>query len=297
MNKHNLRLFIAVLHLVLVCCYSITADAQKEDGNADSGNLKYVDPRIGNVGQLLEPTRPTVQLPHQLIRMYPQRNDYIDDQISSFPLTIVSHRLGQVFALKPSVKPLSIAAWDQKLTFDHDLEVTRPWYYSTYLVDDDMNVEFTPGKKTGIFRFAFPHNSANKSLLFNLYNDGVGSWHFTDNEMRGMETYHNDVKVYMYGVFSVAGKTGTVKAGKLDTNDSASGINVKAWISFPENSPDTIEFRYAISYISVEQAKENFDNEIKDKSFVSVKNNAEATWAKVINQITVIGGTEAQKRS
>ncbi len=299
MNKHYLRLLIAVsLHLVLICCFSLTASAQNEDENAGSGNLKYIDPRIGNVGQLLEPTRPTAQLPHQVIRMYPQRNDYIDDQISSFPLTIVSHRLGQVFALKPSVKPISLAAWDQKLTFDHDLEVTRPWYYSTYLVDDDMNVEFTPGKKAGIFRFAFPHNSANKSLLFSLYNDGAGSWHFNGgNEMQGMETYHDDIKVYMYGVFSIAGKTGTVKADKLNTDDAANGNDVKAWISFPQNSPDTVEFRYAVSYISAEQAKENFDNEIKDKSFTAVKTNAEETWAKVVDQIKVTGGTEAQKRS
>ena len=51
--------------------------------------VDYVDPRVGNVGQLLEPTRPTVQLPNQLIRFTPQRKDYMDDQISDFPLTIV----------------------------------------------------------------------------------------------------------------------------------------------------------------------------------------------------------------
>src|ERR1700710_2819475 len=127
MIKSLLRLLTAISMPVVFCFYTAPVTAQNRDDNAGSGNLKYVDPRIGNVGQLLEPTRPTVQLPHQVIRMYPQRNDYIDDQISSFPLTIVSHRLGQVFALKPSVKSLSLTAWDQKLTFDHDLEVTRPW--------------------------------------------------------------------------------------------------------------------------------------------------------------------------
>ncbi|HEY4206513.1 MAG TPA: hypothetical protein VGM31_06870 [Puia sp.] len=36
-------------------------------------NASYIDPRIGNVGQLLEPTRPLVHLPNQVIRFAPQR--------------------------------------------------------------------------------------------------------------------------------------------------------------------------------------------------------------------------------
>jgi len=108
--------------------------------NSGKGNLKYIDPRIGNVGALLQPTRPTVQLPNQMIRMYPERTDYIDDQISSFPLNIVSHRLGEVFALKPWDKAVSLNSWKQKQTYDNDLEVTRPWYYQTYLIDDDITV-------------------------------------------------------------------------------------------------------------------------------------------------------------
>ncbi|HEY0177184.1 MAG TPA: hypothetical protein VGC08_12450, partial [Pedobacter sp.] len=119
---------------------------QELQDNSGKGNLKYVDPRIGNVGQLLQPTRPTVQLPNQMMRMFPERNDYIDDQISSFPLLVVSHRLGEAFSMKPSVNNVTLNSWNRKMTWDHDLEVTRPWYYSTYLVDDEITVEFTPGK-------------------------------------------------------------------------------------------------------------------------------------------------------
>ncbi len=32
------------------------------------------------------------------------------------------------------------------MTWDHDLEVNQPWYYATYLIDDEITVEFTPGK-------------------------------------------------------------------------------------------------------------------------------------------------------
>src|SRR5882757_6301028 len=64
--------------------------------------LEYVDPTMGGQGFLLEPMRPTVSLPNSMVRVYPVRRDQLDDQIHSFPLTIVSHRLGELFWLMPS---------------------------------------------------------------------------------------------------------------------------------------------------------------------------------------------------
>jgi len=266
--------------------------------NEGTGGLKYIDPRIGNVGQLLQPTRPTVQVPNQMIRMYPERSDYIDDQISSFPLTIVSHRLGEVFALKPWNKTVTINSWKQKQTYDNDLEITRPWYYSTYLIDDEITVEFTAAKKTGIYRFTYPTNKLDKSLLFNLYNTGAGSWKFiNDNSIEGIETYHGDIKVYMYGEFSSKGQVGTIKNAQLSSADEVHGKGVRSWISFDKTAPKTIEFRYAISYISPEQARINFKQEIEGKSFSEIQTNGEKAWEKAINNIKVEGGTEAQRRS
>lgn len=301
MIKYFTRFSVLVFLCASTTCLCITVAASAQDiqeENAGHGNLKYIDPRIGNVAQLLQPTRPTVQLPNQLIRMYPERGDYIDDQISSFPLTIVSHRLGEVFSVKPSVNPVTANSWDQKMTWDHDLEVTRPWYYSTYLIDDDMTVEFTPGKKAAIFRFEFPHNASFKSILFGLFNDGLGSWKFTGGkEITAMETYHDDIKVYMYGVFNIAGKAGTVKSNQLADAENVTGKDTRSWISFPKGSADTIEFRYAVSYVSPEQAHKNFDEELSGKQFTDIKDAGEKIWGKAVGKINVEGGTEAQKRS
>ncbi|HVU55316.1 MAG TPA: GH92 family glycosyl hydrolase [Puia sp.] len=245
-------------------------------------NASYVDPTIGNVGQLLEPTRPTAQLPNQLIRMTPQRKDYMDDQISSFPLTIVSHRLGQVFALKPSAHGTGERAWDARLTYDHDLEVNRPWYYSTWLIDDNTGVEFTPGRRTGLFRIQFPAG-ADAALLFSPYNEGDPGWSFPSaREITGVETYHGDIKVYLYGVFNVTGTS--VVQGR------------RASVSFPSPAR-TVEFRYAISYVSLEQARRTFDEEIKGRSFEQVSVAGEKQWTGLLSKINVTGGTEAQKRA
>lgn len=273
---------------ILNNCYAQTAGS----------NLKYIDPRIGNVGQLLEPTRPTANLPNQMIRVYPNRADYMDDQISSFPLTMVSHRLGEVFAIKPGSKPVNAESWGQKMPYDHDLEVTRPWYYSTYLIDKGITVEFTPGKKTGIYEFSFPAKSADKTILFNTYNDGPAQWAFTGgSELTGMETYHGDIKVYVYGKFNAKGSAGILKDGAISDETSVAGKDARAFITFAGGAADKIEFRYAISYISPEQAKRNFADELNGVDFTAMMQAAKNAWAKVTDQIQVEGGTEAQRRS
>jgi predicted alpha-1,2-mannosidase len=288
--------FKIVLMIVLFnFCRNAEAISQ---GNSGVGNLQYVDPLIGNVGQLLQPTRPTVQQPNQMMRMAPRRADYIDDQIASFPLIILSHRLGEAFSIKPSIQAVTMNSWLQKMTYDHDLEVTRPWYYSTYLIDNDITVEYTPGKKVGVYRFEFPHGAAHKSLLLDVYNKNNSEWKFISaNEITGVETYHEDIKVYLYGKFNACGKRGTVKDNKLSDKADVEGRLVKAFISFSPDTPDTIEFKYAISYISPLQAQKNFENELKGTSFESLKAAAQHSWQEVMGQVKVTGGTKAQKRS
>jgi len=282
--------------VLTVLCSTVIIDACYAQNKPD--NLKYIDPRIGNVGQLLEPTRPTMHLPNQMIRVYPNRADYIDDQISSFPLNMVSHRLGEVFAIKPDDKALTASSWEQKMPYDHDLEVTRPWYYSTYLIDKDITVEFTPGKKVGIYRFSFPAKTAAKSILFNVYNNGPAKWSFAGgNEITGLETYHDDVKVYVYGQFNAKGTAGVVKDGALTGNTSAEGKGAKSFITFTNAAPDNIEFKYAISYVSADQAKQNFKDEFTGVDFAALMQTGKSAWAKVVNQVQVEGGTEAQRRS
>ncbi|HEY4206129.1 MAG TPA: glycoside hydrolase domain-containing protein, partial [Puia sp.] len=247
-----------------------------------ASNVRYIDPTIGNVGRLLEPTRPTVQLPNQLIRFTPQRKDYMDDQISDFPLTIVSHRLGQVFALKPSIHGTDDDAFDASFTYDHDLEVNRPWYYATWLIDDNIGVEFTAGRRTGLFRIQFP-SGEDKALLFAPYNDGDPGWQFPSaREITGVETYHGDIKVYLYGEFNTP--------GTAVTQGRRTGVRFAANVR-------TVEFRYAISYISAGQAKKTFDEEIKGRSFEQLSAAGQMEWTSVMSKINVTGGTTSQKRA
>ena len=123
-----------ILLLLLAICFSC---GKKQQETPETDFTQYVDPTIGNVGHILQPTRPTVQLPNQMTRMTPDRADFLDDQISSFPLNVISHRVAQAFFIKPIIGQVSEGSWKKGLTWDHDLEVNRPWYYKTELIDDE----------------------------------------------------------------------------------------------------------------------------------------------------------------
>ena len=247
-------------------------------------NVKYVDPQIGGVAPFLQPTRTRIHLPNSMVRMYPERDDYRDDQITSFPLTTRKHRSDLLFNIMPVSGDLPeneapISAWDQ------ELEIAHPYYFSTWLEDYDITVEFTPAAQAGFFRFNYQNDETRKLYLRNLSGD---NWLLnSDGSLTGSEIFEG-MKAYVYA--------------KIDSlNITSKGIikrdTINSWISWENNKPKKIQFKYGLSFISVDQAKKNLEREIPDFDFDKLKNKAYQAWSKVMNQIEVEGGTEAYKRT
>lgn len=255
-------------------------------------NLQYVRTEIGGVGHLLVPTRPTIQQPYQMMRMTPTRRDYLDDQISAYPLLVVSHRLGEVFSMLPSVdEEISENSWNTQLAYDQDGETRTPWFYSNYFPEIGLYLSFTPGKKTGYYKFAFNAGSA-RNILLGRYNDKEADWTIeADNSLAGMQYFNAEdglqpVKVFLYGKFNQS-----FIQKKMDEVGRLALV-------FPKNITDTIEFRYAVSFISGVQAKKNFENELnRSISYSSFADHAKQSWINVMSQIQLEGGSEDQKRS
>src|SRR5271157_2386169 len=134
--------------LVGLLCIGFSAFAQVQ-----KSNLSFVDPTIGGVGVILEPTRPTVHLPNSMLRTFPMRKDQLDDQISYFPLTVTSHRLSSVFALMPVSGGADEILWNRRLVYDQ--EKTTPYYYSASFMETGDAVEFAPNARSACFRFTF----------------------------------------------------------------------------------------------------------------------------------------------
>lgn len=235
-----------------------------------AAQVEYVDPTIGNVSILLVPTRPAVFLPNSMVRVYPMRADATDDRIDSFPLTIISHRMDELFSIIPGDG--APAAYDQ--------EVTTPYYYSTRFDDSLIRTEFTVTERCGYFRFTFPDDRV--SLV--MANRMPGILTMKDAVSLSGEERFNGMKVFVFGEFS---EPVTVKLEDL-------GDRNRVIASRPGTR--VLEFRYGISFISVEQAKRNLNREIPSWDFDSIKASAKDRWNLALGRIVVEGGTEAQRR-
>jgi len=231
--------------------------------------VEYVDPTIGNVGILLVPTRPSVYLPSSMVRVYPMREDALDDRIQSFPLTISSHRQPELFSIMAGDG--SAAAYDQ--------EITTPYYYSVRFDTSLLRTEFTPTERCGYFRFTFPVGNA--SVL--LANRQAGNLHAVKQSAVTGEESVDGLTAYVYGEFSAPVKIEAGTAGK------GSRLTVTAQAS-------TLEFRYGVSFISAEQAEKNLRREIPGWGFDHIKDAAKARWNGTLGRIAVEGGTEAQRK-
>ena len=250
---------VAIAFLFLIGMFALQTDAQVE----------YVDPTIGNVGILLVPTRPAVYLPNSMVRVYPMRDDAMDDRIESFPLTISSHRQPELFSIMPG----------DGSSVSYDQEITTPYYYSVRFDDSLLRTEFTPTERCGYFRFTFPKGHASIVLANRqdgaLHTQGKGA-------ITGQESVEG-LTAYIYGEFSAPIQFTAENTGKKSRLAATSEANA-------------VEFRYGVSFISVEQAEENLRHEIPDWDFDHVKDAAKSRWNETLGRIAIEGGTEAQRK-
>ena len=233
--------------------------------------VDYVDPTIGNVGILLQPTRPTVSLPNSMVRMYPVRADAFADQIESFPLTISSHRMEELFSILPG-EATSPAAYDQ--------EKTTPYYYSTRFDESLIQTEFSPAERCGYFRFSFPRGR----VSIHVANRQPGKLEPQGDKAVSGEEEFRGMKAYVYGEFSEPVVFDVHREGDRST------------ILVSRRTGQSIDFRYGISFISVEQAQKNLQREIPGWGLETVKEAAKAKWDDTLGRIAVEGGTEVQRR-
>lgn len=264
----------------LLGCIAICT-MQQAGAQVVKSNVSYVDPTIGGVGIILEPTRPAVHLPNSMLRVFPYRKDQTDDRISYYPLTISSHRQDNLFGMMPVSGDVDTQNWMAPAVYDR--EVTTPYYYSAYLEDTDQ-VEFTPAAHSGYFKFHFNGNVPH-GIRINVLNGNGDLVVSGKRVISGTEKFQG-MEAFFYG---------ELNTDITNTSYRDQSRKTQLLVNTGEKT-QVVEFRYGISFISVEQAKENLQKEIPAFDFAAIKQKAYSIWDKTLGQIEVKGGTPAQKR-
>ena len=284
---HQTRSLLAglLLSLVLVGCSSAGLGRSKSLDPID-----YVDPYMGNISHLLVPTFPTVHLPNGMMRVHPQRTDYASEQIAGLPVILTSHRGVSAFAISP-LSALSDSL-PEVSRYSYDSESVRPYLYEVTLLEPEVRVRYAPSYRSAIYQFNFEQAKADHHLVFSTPD---GELVASGKNLFGYQQLEDSTRVYLYAEMDAEPTERLVRdtlTGRLATVDGVARGNTLC-LSFAKQG---VTLRYGVSYISVEQAKRNVEQEIQSFEVDIVAKYGRNEWSKALDKVEIEGGTPEERR-
>ena len=179
------------------------------------------------------------------------------------------------------------------LTFSHDNETAQPDYYGV-TTDSGIEAEMTPTNRGMVMSFTFRDSDDAGSIVLD---SPTGNGDFTIDAATGQVTGWIDS-----GAGFVAGQSRMFVSGSFDatpvtTGTAAGGRQLTKFATFELGDDKTVTLRLATSLISLDQAAENFDQEVGDRSFETVRDEAQALWNERLGVIEVEGASETELRT
>lgn len=180
----------------------------------------------------------------------------------------------------------------REVKFSHRAEYVRPGYYSVMLASG-IRVELTATQRVAFHRYSFPADATKGYIALNLA-QGIGWDKMTsckfkqesDKTITGFrmsEGWAKDQRVYFVAEFS--------EPVKLEENESDT-IGIFSVAS--TNQPLLV--KVGISAVSVENARENLQQELPGWNFASVVAKANADWNRELSKIAIKTQDERAKR-
>jgi len=168
-------------------------------------------------------------------------------------------------------------------------------------MNENIDVDLTVTKRSGIGKFIFDNsnygtliigtgiNSSQpeniKDAFVRITSDSSCEGYTRGGDFCGTES---DYKIYFAAEFDRPSMyNGTWKEKKLSTKKSNSGKNSGAYFTFDTKEIDKINYRIAISFVSIENAKENLKNEEKHLTFEDYQRETSKEWDKYLSTIKI----------
>ena len=203
-------------------------------------------------------------------------------------------------------------------------EQASPGYYSNILTKYGIKTEVTATPRTGRARFTFPEGKGN--ILLNLgeglTNESGATVRFVnDREIEGSKLLgtfcYNPQSVFpIYFVMRIDKQPGdrgywkkmrpmtieaqwdsTAGTRKIYTSylKEMSGDDIGTWFTFDTREGETIEVSIGVSFVSIENARENLEAEQAGRTFDALRQAARAAWRNDLSRILVEGGSDDQR--
>ena len=301
--------------LLSVCAFSLTL------ATLQAGEItKYVNPFIGTGaidGGLSGNNYPGATSPFGMIQLSPDTSeapnwgdasgyDYNRNTIFGFSHTRLSGT-GASDLIDITLMPTSSGRTSS--AFTHDEEKARPGYYQVMLKDEGINAELTTTQRNGIHRYQYPAGKDAEIILDMDHSADKGSWgrRIINSQIRilndhAVEGYRIITgwaklrKIYFYMEFSSPILTSTLRdGGRVHENTAViNGTNLHGCFRFGQLNGKPLTCKVALSSVSMENARQNMEQEAPHWDFDRYMAAADADWEKQLGKIE-IKGTEVQK--
>ena len=312
MNLKSTLIFLVLTALLTAC----SSDSKSP--------IDYADPMIGTDG--LGHTFPGATVPFGMVQLSPSNDfkswnwcsgyHYSDSILKGFAHTHLSGAglagLGDIL-LMPTTGEVKLEAGTEenpemgyRSRFSHDQEEASPGYYSVVLKDYDIKVELTTTQRVGFHKYT-PSKGGTLNVIIDPTHHimervlDTGIEYISDTEMRGYKKSDGEGgerTVYFYAKFSKPlADFGLANDNALNPEvKKLNGKNTKAYVQVELRSNEALQVQVALSFVSHEGAKANFNAEATGLSFDDVHEMARAKWSEKLNKINVEGKSASDKR-
>ncbi|WP_418833586.1 GH92 family glycosyl hydrolase [Phocaeicola sp.] len=239
-------------------------------------------------------TFPGATLPNAMVQVSPVTQyrsgagyQYEDSVIYGFSHTNKGHWNLLHVPMLPVVGKVSPS--DYCSPFSHENETAHPGYYQVYLIRYGVNVELTSTLRCAYHKYTYRKDD-DKALLVDIRrsNNAVTEWNIEKSGEKVLTGYQaGEGKIYFYGI------TNYPIADVTMEKDDKHEVAIVRFVDSKGTQP--LEMKIGFSFVSVENAKMNLEQEMLNKDFAQVAREADNTWEKLLSKIKVSGGTDREK--
>ena len=152
-----------------------------------------------------------------------------------------------------------------------------------------VNVELTSTLRCAYHKYTYRKDD-DKALLVDIRrsNNAVTEWNIEKSGEKVLTGYQaGEGKIYFYGI------TNYPIADVTMEKDDKHEVAIVRFVDSKGTQP--LEMKIGFSFVSVENAKMNLEQEMLNKDFAQVAREADNTWEKLLSKIKVSGGTDREK--
>ena len=208
----------------------------------------------------------------------------------------------------------------------YENEVAKAGFYSTTLKKYKIKVETTATTRTGISKYSFPKGKSNilLNLGLGLTNEQGGMLKIvSSSEIEGLRNVgsfcykkpEESYPIYFvvqfskpslnFGIWKNISKYEGIEKQWMPYNGQTRlykeyrkeviGDSIGAYMSYNFKEPTDVEVKIGVSYVSIENARNNLIKETNELSFEKIYQQTKLSWDNLLSKIDVEGGTNNDK--